>query len=104
MPVYEYACTACGTGFDALVPLARRQEPAACPACGSSAGRTIATPPALSALTAAARSAHATNERSRHEPRSTARHGMSCTCCTPKTTANGQPKAFPGARPWMISH
>lgn len=104
MPVYEYACTGCGSAFDALVPLARRQEPAPCPDCGHDSDRVFMTAPALSALTASARQAHATNERSRHEPRSTARHGMSCMCCKPKAKADASPKAFPNARPWMISH
>lgn len=33
MPVYEYACDACGHRFDLLRPHARADEPAPCPAC-----------------------------------------------------------------------
>ncbi|GAA5234835.1 zinc ribbon domain-containing protein [Verticiella sediminum] len=107
MPLYEYVCTSCGAGFERLAPLARRHESAPCPACGEAAGeRAVLTPPALSTLSAAARQAHAVNERSRHEPRSSARHGMSCMCCKPGRAGGGeaQPKAFPNSRPWMISH
>ena len=62
----------------------------------------------------ATRTAMETNERARHEPKSSRdyarlRHPAGCGCCTPGkrgatvTAANGN-KAFPGRRPWMISH
>ncbi|MBI4862512.1 MAG: zinc ribbon domain-containing protein [Candidatus Riflebacteria bacterium] len=35
MPIYEYDCTACNKPFDLLIPVSRRDEPAACPECGS---------------------------------------------------------------------
>ncbi|MCX4176232.1 MULTISPECIES: FmdB family zinc ribbon protein [Paraburkholderia] len=33
MPIYEYACDACGT-FDSIRPVARRDERTPCPDCG----------------------------------------------------------------------
>ncbi|MFM0073905.1 zinc ribbon domain-containing protein [Paraburkholderia sediminicola] len=33
MPIYEYACDACGT-FDSIRPIARRDERTPCPECG----------------------------------------------------------------------
>ena len=33
MPVYEYACRACGERFDRLVPHAEADRPGPCPAC-----------------------------------------------------------------------
>ncbi|HAP26283.1 MAG TPA: FmdB family transcriptional regulator, partial [Achromobacter sp.] len=55
--------------------------------------------------------AHAANERSANEPRSSrAGHGMNCGCCgsarsrgRTRTSGDGA-KSFAGARPWMISH
>lgn len=109
MPVYEYTCRQCGD-FSALRPLAQRHDPLACRSCGRQALRVIATPPSLSAMSTGSRRAHAVNERSAHEPKSTARHGMSCQCCKPGRTsgrtvqAADTSKSFPSARPWMISH
>jgi hypothetical protein len=57
----------------------------------------------------AVRQAHAVNERSAHEPRTSARHGAGCSCCGGgrKSNAVQAPngaKSFPAKRPWMISH
>lgn len=109
MPVYEYTCRQCGD-FSALRPIAQRHDPLVCQACGQQALRVIVTPPALSAMSGSRRLAHATNERSAHEPKSSARHGMSCQCCKPGKAsgrtlqAADTSKSFPSARPWMISH
>jgi putative FmdB family regulatory protein len=113
MPTYEYACAGCG-GFDAIRPLAHRDEPAACPDCGAAAPRVFAMAPRLALIDSGMRSALATNERASHEPKSSRdyarlKHPANCGCCSSPqrgatlTGANGQ-KAFPGKRPWMISH
>lgn len=111
MPVYEYACERCG-GFAAARPMSQYREPQPCPGCGAPAPRALLTAPAFSAMPAAARVAHATNERSANAPRTSAEtgkgHGAGCGCCsggrssTVKTPDGA--KAFPDKRPWMISH
>jgi putative FmdB family regulatory protein len=113
MPTYDYRCEACG-GFDALRSVAERNEPAACPDCGRLAPRVMASAPRLALLDGTTRSALATNERARHEPRRSGEyarlaHPAGCGCCAPGKrgatvkAANGN-KAFPSKRPWMISH
>lgn len=110
MPMYDYACADCGE-FAVLRPLAQWRDPAACPQCGVPSGRIVAGAPAVSALSSAMNRAHAANERSANEPRSTrAGHGMNCGCCSggrsrvrTRTSGDGA-KSFAGARPWMISH
>ena len=113
MPTYDYHCAACGD-FDALRPLARRDEPAECPMCGALSSRVFAAAPRLALMDAGTRLAMATNERARHEPMRLSdavrkRHGSGCGCCTPGrrgatlTAPNGN-KTFVGKRPWMISH
>ena len=114
MPVYEYWCSGCGHDFTALRRMADAGLPHACPACGADAPRAVLSAPALSSMPAAARKAHATNERARHAPVSNAeyqaRHGPGCACCKPglpkraTATAPTGEKTFPTARPWMISH
>ena len=63
MPTYHYRCAACG-GFDLLRAVARRDDPARCPTCGSTGSRVVtsahfarATPSLDRAATAAGRSA-----------------------------------------------
>lgn len=113
MPTYDYACTGCG-GFDAFRTLAARDEPAACPDCGAASPRVIAAAPRLALMASGTRSAMETNERARHEPKSSRdyarlKHPAGCGCCktgqrgATVTGANGA-KAFPSKRPWMISH
>ena len=113
MPTYDYACGGCG-GFDAFRSMSQRDEPAACPECGAASPRVFAAAPRLALLDGDTRSAMDTNERARHEPKSSRdyarlRHPAGCGCCTPGrrsatlTGANGN-KAFPSKRPWMISH
>ena len=113
MPTYDYACAQCG-GFDAFRLLADRNEPAACPDCGAASPRVFATAPRLALMSASARSAIATNERARHEPKRSGdyarlKHPGGCGCCSPgrskaTVTAPNGAKAFPSKRPWMISH
>lgn len=46
MPLYSYACTACGP-FSAMRSLADFQQPTACPMCSRPAERTLAAPRVL---------------------------------------------------------
>jgi len=118
MPTYDYGCGDCG-GFDAFRPLAQRNEPCACPACGSAAQRVFVSMPGLACTSPEQRRAHETNERAQNVPRSSRdgdgsygrlRHPSGCGCCstsarrsTTVTAPNGA-KTFPTKRPWMISH
>ena len=113
MPIYDHACTSCGD-FEAIRAMAQRDEPAACPDCGAAAPRVFVTAPRLALMESSTRTALATNERARHEPKTSRdyarlKHPAGCGCCnTGKrgatvTGANGN-KAFPSKRPWMISH
>ncbi|WP_426314431.1 FmdB family zinc ribbon protein [Methylobacterium fujisawaense] len=105
MPVYDYACEACGP-FTVMRPMAEFRDPHDCPDCGSSSQRAFLTAPRIAGMDAGLRAAHATNERSRHAPRRSGSHGAGCGCCSPKKTAAAPAaaKSFPSARPWMISH
>lgn len=109
MPLYDYACPACTTEFDAFRPMSDAAKPSPCPACGSAAPRRISAP-RLAGLSKAALAAHATNERASHEP-----HRSSHVCgpgCSHGGGSKGfsavaeKPamKTFPAKRPWMFSH
>jgi putative FmdB family regulatory protein len=113
MPTYDYDCGQCGS-FDALRPVAMRNQDAACPSCGGLAPRILASAPSLALMEGGTRLAMATNERARHEPKSSGsyarlKHPAGCGCCSTGkrgatvTAPNGN-KAFPSKRPWMISH
>lgn len=117
MPLYDYQCPHCGP-FDDLRPVAAASDPAACPHCGALSPRIIRAPQLLD-MDSQLRHAHATNERSRHEPTHSTKaerehrheHGPGCACCssgkvgqsTALYGADGS-KTFPTKRPWMISH
>lgn len=109
MPTYDYQCDAHGS-FSAMRSIAQRDAACMCPECGSPARRVLVTAPSFADMPQQTRFAHATNERSRHEPVLASRkHGPGCSCCSSKpsrTTAVGKDgsKAFPTKRPWMISH
>lgn len=118
MPTYDYACGDCG-GFDAFRPLAQRNEPCACPACGGAAQRVFVSMPSLACTSPEQRRAIETNERAQNVPRSSRdgdasygrlRHPSGCGCCSTSTrrsstvTAPNGAKTFPTKRPWMISH
>ena len=111
MPVYEYLCEKCGP-FTAVRPMAEYDRPHDCPGCGRDAPRVLLTAPNMSLMSTASRTAHATNERSAHAPRSSKQtHGAGCSCCSEKSTSKrivkqgrDGSKSFPTARPWMISH
>ena len=121
MPTYDYDCGACG-GFDAIRSLSLRNQPAACPECGTGSPRVFVNAPRLACVSSETRIARDTNERAQHAPRSSRdsdsgsggyarmRHPSGCGCCSTAgkrgstvTAANGA-KAFPTKRPWMISH
>lgn len=109
MPTYDFHCEAHGS-FSAMRSIAQRDAPCLCPACGQPAARQLISAPAFADMPGQLRSAHATNERARHEPRLASRtHGPGCSCCSGKTSkttavARDGSKAFPTKRPWMISH
>ena len=104
MPVYDYACEACGP-FTVLRPMAQFKDPHACPDCGDACQRAFLTAPNLASMDAGRRKAFATNERSAHAPRKSSGHGAGCGCCSgTRTKAPTAAKGFPNARPWMISH
>ncbi len=116
MPTYDYVCPDCGA-FDALRGLAQRNEPCPCPYCGKASTRALVAFPRLSCVSGSTRYAHETNERASHAPTTSreaaggkpSRHPQGCGCCSggkrsaTVTGADGS-KAFPGKRPWMISH
>jgi len=95
MPTYEYRCPGCGE-FDALRPMAERDEACACPGCGSPSPRVLLSAPALYTLPSNVKKAHAINERSSHSPR--------CSCASHGKPAKEGARGFPARRPWMISH
>jgi putative FmdB family regulatory protein len=111
MPVYEYLCDSCGP-FTDMRPMAECELPQDCPDCGTMAPRVILTAPNYFSMSAERRTAHATNERSSHAPKSSkdAGHGAGCSCCSSskpsRLTRRGKDgsKSFPTSRPWMISH
>jgi putative FmdB family regulatory protein len=109
MPTYEYECARCGA-FEAFRPAKEYREPQPCPDCGSPAPRVVLSAVAVSDMPAAARKAHAVNERSAHAPKTSAqlRHGRGCSCCgngkNNTAGAASENTSFPNKRPWMISH
>jgi putative FmdB family regulatory protein len=67
MPVYNYTCEDCGD-FELFRSIEERNHAATCPVCSGTAERFIVAPN-LALMNRNVRFAHATNERSRHEPR-----------------------------------
>lgn len=112
MPVYDYECDACGV-FTALRPMSRAGDPCACPECDQDAPRVFLSAPNFACMDTSLRVAHSTNEKATDTPLSTLKgdaHGPGCNCCSgskmPSRTLHRPDgsKAFPSARPWMISH
>ncbi|KRA99938.1 FmdB family transcriptional regulator [Devosia sp. Root685] len=110
MAIYDYQCADCGP-FTAMRPMAMAAEPCACPDCGEPAQRAFFSVPFIAGMDPAKRTAHATNEKTRHEPkRGGSAHGPGCSCCSGGKKGRSTlvrpdgSKSFPSARPWMISH
>ena len=95
MPIYEYECERDGV-FELERAMSRSSEPGECPACQGVARRILSTP-RLTALPHAARVAHATNERSQHEPRV-----IGPSSARPKPAAPALRSG--GGYPWAIGH
>jgi putative FmdB family regulatory protein len=107
MPAYEYHCAQCGR-FTTMRAMSARNDPQLCPGCGISASRVL-TAAAIAGMPAADRVARAINERAANEPKLSSKHGMGCASCSDARKSDsvrsaGSLKAFPGKRPWMISH
>jgi putative FmdB family regulatory protein len=103
MPVYDFECAGCGD-FSVLKPLAKRNDPQACPSCGETAARQLIAAPAFASMPAASRNAAAINEKSRHEPKLSGAHQCGAHCTHTASASASGPKSFPQKRPWMISH
>jgi putative FmdB family regulatory protein len=107
MPTYEYDCAACGP-FEESRPMAEYDQPQPCPGCGALAPRAIFSVPAMAMMDGAARTAHATNERSANAPRRA--HAGNCGCCRPSklsaesVTGPALKSAGSNQRPWMVGH
>ena len=103
MPTYVHSCVEHGE-FDDIRPFARSGEAAACPVCGTSCAREF-TVPMTTSLDPNSRMAHATNEKSRHEP-----HVCTSGCTHHKRKPAPTPDKPPalelckGPRPWVIEH
>ena len=107
MPVYEFHCSACGD-FTIPKPLAARNDAQPCPMCAALAERCLISAPAVARMPSIARHAATINERSRHEPHRFSakdRPASDAQKNSASTSAGASAaKAFPGKRPWMISH
>lgn len=107
MPIYDYQCPACGP-FTELGAMASCAAHCPCPRCTESSPRVVLSAPRLALVASDRRKAMEINERSRHAPKESRRHGNGCGCCSPAkppaATAREAVKGKPGARPWMISH
>ena len=110
MPYYDYECGTCGP-FTEMRPMAQSAEPCSCPECGGASPRAILRAPNFALMDGASRTAHATNEKARHEPKSSKKHGhgAGCSCCSGKGKSKAvyRPdgsKTFPSNRPWQINH
>jgi putative FmdB family regulatory protein len=111
MPTYEYECVHHGV-FETMRSMKESSFPQPCPDCGRLAPRVVVTAAAFAGTPAAQRTAHAINERSASEPKTSAsmRHKSGCSCCSSNARSSTTvklpdgSKSFPSKRPWMISH
>jgi putative FmdB family regulatory protein len=74
MPIYSYACAACGP-FSAMRPLAEYRAPAPCPACGSASDRVLTAPVGLARSQRRAGADDASGGYGRLA------HAAGCACC-----------------------
>jgi putative FmdB family regulatory protein len=106
MPLYEYACEACGP-FEVLRPVSAAAQPCACPSCGL-VGRRLFSVPRVAQVSSLSRMAGDRNEKSRHEPRICSDGGCGHHHRKPAASAptSGGPKrhVYNGPRPWVIEH
>lgn len=113
MPVYDYHCEGCGD-FREFRSMDERNNPAVCPECHQHAKRVILAP-SLALMSPGRRHAHATNERSRHEPKVSNAHTCvsGCGCGVSKKIRPARTKETKlgklqsqkaSARPWMLGH
>lgn len=116
MPTYEYECARHGV-FETMRSMKESSVPQPCPDCGTRSPRVMITAAAFAGMSDSLRTAHARNERSANEPKTSAslRHKAGCSCCSTSAKKLGAKKsatltlpdgskAFPSKRPWMISH
>ena len=91
MPIYAFACEACGE-FDVTRGVADAAAPAACPACGAIA-RRVFSPPGLARLVKPLRTALDREEKSAHEPE-----------VVSVKAGRPLPHTHAPAPPWVLSH
>ena len=80
MPIYNYECEGCGP-FTAMQPMARFQDPCACPECGAEASRTTLSAPAIASINPGGRIAHEAIQPNANPRHSSAAHPAGCGCC-----------------------
>ncbi|MBF9198259.1 FmdB family zinc ribbon protein [Microvirga terrestris] len=81
MPIYDYECQGCGP-FTAMQPMARFQDPCACPKCGAETSRAFLSAPAIASISPSGRTAYEATQPSATYPRpSSAAHPAGCGCC-----------------------
>lgn len=97
MPLYEYACEACGP-FEAWSTMDKAAAPCRCPDCDRTGSRQIAAP-MLAAMNGTLRNALERADRSSSEPAVVSRNHLGncgCRMC-------GSGKAV-GSRRWALGH
>lgn len=111
MPLYDFMCAECGE-FTAFLAIDERNNPTQCPDC-LCLGQRLILAPNLALMSPYTRKAHAVNEKSRHEPRTSTAHscGSGCGCGTKiRPTRTRETKLGvlqsqkASARPWMLGH
>ncbi|MDF0606564.1 zinc ribbon domain-containing protein [Neisseriaceae bacterium TC5R-5] len=100
MPTYDYMCGHCGQ-FALLRAIAERDQPLPCPQCGAASQRQLLSAPQL-VLPGHSSYAQARNEHACHQP--ACHHGSQTKAAKPSQSVTTKVKAYPAARPWMLSH
>ena len=103
MPLYDYACEACGE-FRAWQPMSQSAAAADCPTCGDPAMRSVASP-FIASMNPNTRIAHQRNEKSAHEPQLVSRGEMERQGAK-RSGGHGHHRGHHHhqSRPWMIGH
>ena len=91
MPIYAFACEACGE-FDVTRGVADAAAPAACPTCGATA-RRVFSPPGLALLARPVSRVLALEEKSAHEPE-----------VATKKRGRPLPHRHAPTPPWVLEH